>query len=43
MGENASTNVKIKLISSIIPTEGELETYEMWLEGQFIILYFCVA
>ena len=37
MGENASTNVKIKLVSSIVPIEGELETYEMWLEGQHII------
>lgn len=25
--------VKIKLVSSIIPTEGERETYEMWLNG----------
>lgn len=25
--------VKIKLVSSIIPTDGELETYEMWLQG----------
>lgn len=28
--------VKIKLVSSIIPTEGELETYEMWLEGSYV-------
>ena len=33
--ENGKT-VKIKLISSIIPTEGELEQYEMWLEGSCI-------
>jgi uncharacterized beta-barrel protein YwiB (DUF1934 family) len=28
--------VKIKLVSSIIPTEGERETYEMWLTGAVI-------
>lgn len=33
--ENGKT-VKIKLVSSIIPTEGELEQYEMWLEGSCI-------
>jgi uncharacterized beta-barrel protein YwiB (DUF1934 family) len=33
--ENGKT-VKIKLVSSIIPTEGELEKYEMWLEGSCI-------
>lgn len=33
--ENGKT-VKIKLISSIIPTEGELEKYEMWLEGSCV-------
>lgn len=33
--ENGKT-VKIKLISSIIPTEGELEKYEMWLEGNCV-------
>ena len=32
----AGTEVKIKLVSSIIPTEGELETYEMWLRGTFV-------
>ncbi|MEK4228306.1 DUF1934 domain-containing protein [Solibacillus sp. FSL H8-0538] len=32
----AGTEVKIKLVSSIIPTEGELETYEMWLQGTFV-------
>ena len=36
MAEKTSTNVKIKLWSSILPTEGEAETYEMWLEGQLI-------
>lgn len=30
------TDVKIKLVSSIIPTEGEQETYEIWLQGTFI-------
>lgn len=29
-------DVKIKLVSSIIPTEGERETYEMWLNGALI-------
>lgn len=29
-------DVKIKLVSSIIPTEGERETYEMWLTGSLI-------
>ena len=33
--ENGKT-VKIKLVSSIIPTEGELEKYEMWLEGSCV-------
>ena len=33
--ENGKT-VKIKLVSSIILTEGELEKYEMWLEGNCI-------
>ena len=33
--ENGKT-VKIKLVSSIIPTEGELEKYEMWLEGNCV-------
>ena len=33
--ENGKT-VKIKLVSSIIPTEGELEQYEMWLEGSCV-------
>lgn len=34
MAENNSMNVKIKLWSTIIPIEGEVEKYEMWLEGQ---------
>ncbi|WP_431029038.1 DUF1934 domain-containing protein [Lysinibacillus sp. LZ02] len=33
---DVGTEVKIKLVSSILPTEGELETYEMWLQGTFI-------
>ena len=28
--------VKIKLFSTILPTEGEKEAYEMWLQGSFI-------
>ena len=28
--------VKIKLITKIRPIEGELETYEMWLQGSYI-------
>lgn len=36
MAEKTSTNVKIKLWSSILPVEGDVETYEMWLEGQLI-------
>ena len=36
MAEKTSTNVKIKLWSSILPVEGDAETYEMWLEGQLI-------
>jgi uncharacterized beta-barrel protein YwiB (DUF1934 family) len=34
--KDVGKNVKIKLISSIIPTEGELEKYEMWLEGSLL-------
>lgn len=37
MADKTSTNVKIKLRSSILPTEGDAETYEMWLEGQIIV------
>lgn len=33
MANESGKTVKIKLVSSIIPTEGELEQYEMWLEG----------
>ncbi len=29
-------NVKIKLNSTILPTDGESETYEMWLNGTYI-------
>lgn len=28
--------VKIKLVSTIVPIEGEHETYEMWLEGSVV-------
>lgn len=33
---DVGNKVKIKLVSSIIPTEGERETYEMWLNGVVI-------
>ena len=36
MANDNGKTVKIKLVSSIIPTEGELEKYEMWLEGSCI-------
>lgn len=36
MANESGKTVKIKLVSSIIPTEGELEQYEMWLEGSCV-------
>lgn len=33
---DVGTKVKIKLVSSIIPTDGELEKYEMWLQGSLM-------
>ena len=33
---DVGTDVNIKLVSSIIPIEGERETYELWLRGSFI-------
>ena len=36
MANESGKTVKIKLVSSIIPTEGELEQYEMWLEGNCV-------
>jgi uncharacterized beta-barrel protein YwiB (DUF1934 family) len=36
MTNETNKNVKIKLTSSITPLDGELETYEMWLQGAFI-------
>lgn len=30
------TTMKIKLVSTILPTDGERETYEMWLEGTLV-------
>ena len=36
MANETGKTVKIKLVSSIIPTDGELEEYEMWLEGSCI-------
>lgn len=36
MANVLADNVKIKLISSITPTEGEEERYEMWLHGTLV-------
>ena len=36
MPNETTNNVKIKLVSSITPLEGDAETYEMWLQGAFI-------
>lgn len=36
MANESGKTVKIKLVSSIIPTEGELEQYEIWLEGSCV-------
>lgn len=36
MTNQYSTDVKIKLITKIRPIEGESETYEMWLQGNYI-------
>lgn len=36
MSNETTNNVKIKLVSSITPLEGDVETYEMWLQGAFI-------
>lgn len=36
MTNELTNNVKIKLISSITPTEGEEERYEMWLHGTLV-------
>lgn len=36
MTNQFSTDVKIKLITKIRPIEGESETYEMWLQGNYI-------
>lgn len=36
MTNHYSTDVKIKLITKIRPIEGESETYEMWLQGNYI-------
>lgn len=36
MANESGKTVKIKLVSSIIPTGGELEKYEMWLEGNCV-------
>ena len=36
MANELADNVKIKLISSITPTEGEEERYEMWLHGTLV-------
>ena len=36
MTNELANNVKIKIISSIKPTEGEEERYEMWLHGTLV-------
>lgn len=36
MTYEVANNVKIKLLSTILPTEGEEESYEMWLQGSVI-------
>ena len=36
MPNETTNNVKIKLVSSITPLEGDVETYEMWLQGAYI-------
>ena len=36
MTNELANNVKIKLISSITPIEGEEERYEMWLHGTLV-------
>jgi len=36
MANELADNVKIKLISSITPTEGDEERYEMWLHGTLV-------
>lgn len=33
---NVEKSVKIKVISTIRPTDGETQTYELWLQGSFI-------
>lgn len=34
--DNIEKKVKIKLISTILPVDGERETYELWLQGLFV-------
>ncbi|WP_042470750.1 DUF1934 domain-containing protein [Bacillus ndiopicus] len=34
--QDVGKKVKIKLVSSIIPTDGDLETYEIWLQGSYV-------
>lgn len=36
MTNDYTAPVKIKLITTVHPTEGEPETYEMWLRGNYI-------
>lgn len=36
MTTEVGKKVEIKLVSAIVPTDGERETYEMWLQGSFI-------
>lgn len=36
MNDEMAANVKIKLLSSIRPLEGDEESYEMWLHGSLV-------
>lgn len=36
LANEQATEVKMKLITTIRPVEGESETYEMWLQGSFL-------
>lgn len=34
--QDVGAKVKIKLVSTIRPTDGDMETYELWLEGTVV-------
>ncbi len=36
MANEVRSQVNIKLISTIRPSDGESESYEMWLKGQLL-------